>query len=85
MAWSDTVGAIASLSIAIPALKDQIYRFRREREIQKAARSPWPGLRSIVAAAWESRRHDYDGFDSFFLGGGGIGLVIAFLLKAFGL
>lgn len=84
MPLSDMIGAIASLALAIPALKDQLYRFYRERERQKASKSPWPGLRAIVASAWERRRHDYDGYDSLFLASGGLGLVLAFALKALG-
>jgi hypothetical protein len=84
MLWSDAIGAVGSLGLAIPSLKDQIYRFNREHEKQKAAQSAWPGLRAIIAAAWEKRRHDYDGSDSFFLGAGGLALVLVFVLKLLG-
>jgi hypothetical protein len=75
---------MASLALTVPAFKDQIYRLNRERENRKAIGSPWPGLRAMLAAAWERRRHDYDGSDSFFLATGGIGLVVAFLVKSLG-
>lgn len=64
MLASDAIGGVAGVLLAIPAVKDQFYRFNRERERLKAANSPWPGLRKAAQKAWEDRRNDYDGLDS---------------------
>jgi hypothetical protein len=81
MLWSDFIGAVAAAMLAVPAIKDQIYRFWRKSEEQKAPRSHWPGLRKTIADAWETKRSEYDGRDSFFLGAGAFGLFLSFLLK----
>jgi hypothetical protein len=81
MLWSDFIGAVASAMLAVPAIKDQIYRFLRKSEEQKAPGSHWPGIRNTIAGAWESKRSEYDGKDSFFLGAGALGLLLSFLLK----
>jgi hypothetical protein len=80
---SDLVGALAAIALAIPACKDQYYRFHRERQQRKAKQSPWPGLREILKEAWETKRAEYDGKDSILLAGGAIGLFVSFALKAF--
>jgi hypothetical protein len=84
MLWSDIIGAIASALLAVPAIKDQIYRFLRKSEEAKISQSRWPGLRSRIADAWEFKRAEYDGKDSFFLGAGAIGLFVSFALKVAG-
>jgi hypothetical protein len=84
MLWSDFIGAVASVMLATPAIKDQIYRFLRKSEERKALQSHWPGLRNTIAGAWETKRSEYDGKDSFFLGAGALGLLLSFILKLAG-
>lgn len=84
MALSDLIGGAGGLLIAIPAVKDQVYRFNRTSQDRKATNSPWPGLRNAASAAWEHRRNGFDGLDSLFtlLGAGGI--AGSFFMKIFG-
>jgi hypothetical protein len=70
--------------LAYPHFKDQVYRFRRESEKRRAETSPVTDLRQRLADAWESKRLEYDGFDSAILTAGAGALVIAFVLKALG-
>jgi hypothetical protein len=81
---SDVVGVVAGLMLAFPHFKDQVYRFRREREKRLAENSPVPDLRQILVDAWESKRLEYDGLDSAILAAGAGALVISFVLKAIG-
>lgn len=81
MLASDLIGAIAAGALAYPAIKDQYLRFVRERERLRAQTGSLPRYREIVAAGWEAKRSDYDGLDSLLLAGGGLGLVVAFVLK----
>ncbi|HEY2661663.1 MAG TPA: hypothetical protein VGI79_18225 [Caulobacteraceae bacterium] len=83
MLASDLFGGAGALLLAIPALKDQFYRFNREAQSRREASSPWPGLRKAAKDAWEERRNDYDGVDSLMTAAGAVGLVLAFLLKLF--
>jgi hypothetical protein len=82
--YSDVVGAIAGVALAIPPLKDQWYRFRRASVLRRQDRAPWPGIRRAVAHAWELKRIEYDGKDSIALSVGSLGLVVSFAMKAFG-
>jgi hypothetical protein len=84
MLWSDVFGILAGALLAIPPIKDQYYRFSREQQKKLARTSPLPPLRIIIANAWEERRNDYDGRDTICLASGGIGIFLAFILKAFG-
>jgi hypothetical protein len=83
MLLSDLIGGAGGIFIAIPAVKDQAYRFNREREERKAENSPWPGLRKASSRAWEHRRNDYDGYDSFMTMLGALGITRSFVLKLF--
>lgn len=78
---SDMIGGVGGILIAIPAIKDQVYRFNREREDRKAENSPWPGLRKTSSRAWERRRNSYDGYDSLMTLLGALGIALSFLLK----
>jgi hypothetical protein len=80
---SDLIGGGGGILTAVPAVKDQIYRFGREREERKAEKSPWPGLRKASSRAWERRRNDYDGYDSFMTMLGALGIALSFVLKLF--
>jgi len=81
--YSDVVGAIAGVALAIPPIKDQFYRFRRASVLRKENHSPWPGLRRAAAAAWELKRSEYDGKDSIAFAVGSLGLVVSFVMKVF--
>ena len=81
MLASDFMGAVAGVLVAIPAFKDQYYRFQREQQKRQQSSSRFPGVRATIASAWERKRSSYDGIDTAFLGAGGIGLVLSFLLK----
>lgn len=83
MLLSDLIGGAAAILLAIPAIKDQLYRFKREEERRKQTASPWPGLRKAAANAWERRRNDYDGIDSLMTAIGAAALCLAFALKLF--
>lgn len=83
MLVSDWVGGAGGILIAIPAVKDQFYRFARDDQERKAASSPWPGLRRAARSAWERRRNDYDGWDSLMTMLGAIGIALSFGLKLF--
>ena len=80
---SDWVGGVGGILIAIPAIKDQCYRFKRYAEVRNEKKSPWPGLRKIAQAAWERRRNDYDGLDSFMTMIGALGIAASFIFKIF--
>lgn len=84
MLASDIIGALASLAAAIPAIKDQVLRFRRAAEKRRESKSPVPGFRALAASAWEYKRHAYDAADSLLLAIGCVGLFLAFGLKALG-
>jgi hypothetical protein len=45
MLASDLVGFVGSLSLLIPAAKDQLYRFKTDQQTRKSEHSPWPGVR----------------------------------------
>lgn len=83
MLVSDWVGGAGGILIAVPAVKDQIYRFQRNAEERKAEHSPWPGLRRVARDAWERRRNDYDGWDLFMTMAGALGIALSFALKMF--
>lgn len=83
MLISDLVGGAGGILIAVPAVKDQFYRFHRNAEERKAANSAWPGLRNAAKNAWERKRNDYDGLDSFMTMIGAIGITLSFVLKIF--
>jgi hypothetical protein len=80
---SDLIGGAGGILIAVPAVKDQIYRFNREREERKGENSPWPGLRKASSRAWERRRNDYDGYVSFMTMLGALGITLSFVMKLF--
>jgi hypothetical protein len=80
---SDLIGGIGGVLIAVPAVKDQIYRFNRDAQDRKTKSSPWPGLRRAASAAWERRRNDYDGMDSFLTMVGALGITLSFVMKLF--
>jgi hypothetical protein len=79
--WSDLIGALAGGALFYPAAKDQVLRYKaaKERGHLRMRR-----FRQIVATAWETKRSEYDGADTFFLGAGGFGLLVSFGLKLFG-
>jgi hypothetical protein len=81
---SDLVGGLGALALAVPAVKDQYYRFRRAREAAKESTSPAPKLRQILASAWEKRRNDYDGLDSLFTAVGALLILLSFTIKLAG-
>lgn len=83
MSLSDLIGGAGGILIAVPAVKDQFYRFSREREERRSKKSPWPGLRKASSRAWEGRRNEYDGYDSFMTMLGALGITLSFLLKLF--
>ncbi|RBP01258.1 hypothetical protein DFR50_15720 [Roseiarcus fermentans] len=83
MSPSDLIGGLGGIFIAAPAVKDQIYRFYRDAEDRKAKSSPWPGLRQAAGRAWERRRNDYDGLDSFMTMIGALAITLSFVLKLF--
>ena len=83
MLLSDLTGGAGGILIAVPAVKDQIYRFNRDSQERKVKKSPWPGLRKAAGAAWERRRNDYDGLDSFMTMVGAFAIALSFLLKLF--
>ena len=83
MSPSDLIGGAGGILIAAPAVKDQIYRFNRVAQERKADHSPWPGLRRAAGRAWERRRNDYDGLDSFLTMVGALAITLSFVLKLF--
>jgi hypothetical protein len=84
MLWSDLIGVVAGLLLAIPPIKDQYYRFARNTEQERAHGSAFRAMRTRLAAAWDDKRHEYSPWDSLFLAGGAGALVLSFALKAFG-
>ena len=82
MAASDTFGILGSLALAIPAVRDQYYRFRQAAQARKRKASPWPGLRTAVMAAWQVRRDAFHPVDSLLALLGALGLAAAFMLKS---
>lgn len=78
---SDFLGGAGGVLIAVPAVKDQVYRFHREAQARRQADSPWPGLREAARNAWEQRRNDYDGTDSLVSLLGALAITLSFLLK----
>jgi hypothetical protein len=82
MLSSDGIGIIAGILLAIPPIKDQYYRYQSERERIKAETSPIRVLRLTLSTAWNDRRQDYDGKDTFCLAAGSLGLIVSFILKA---
>jgi hypothetical protein len=83
MLWSDIIGALGGVLLALPPIKDQYLRFSREHQKRLASESPLPAFRNLLSTAWEERRNEYDGRDSICLAVGGVGLVFAFALKMF--
>ena len=81
---SDVAGVVAGLMLAYPHFKDQVYRFRREREKKLAEKSPVTSYRQILVDSWEIKRLEYDGLDFAILAAGAGALVIAFVIKAAG-
>ncbi len=84
MLLSDFVGLAASIALAIPAVKDQWYRFSHAAEKRRKNRSPWPGLRGSLVQAWQEKRESFDAWDSLLVAIGAIGLCASFLLKMLG-
>jgi hypothetical protein len=41
------------------------------------------GLRKASSRAWERRRNDYDGYDSFMTMLGALGITLSFVMKLF--
>ena len=80
---SDLLGFIAALLLLIPPVKDQAYRFKAAQQERKDKRSPWPGLRNIIAQAWRRKRDSYDGWDSAFMFFGFLGLAASFFVKLY--
>jgi hypothetical protein len=80
---SDFIGGAGGVLIAIPAIKDQVYRFNRDRQKRKKGQAPWPGLRDAASRAWEGRRNAFDGYDSLLTMVGALGIALSFLLKLF--
>lgn len=83
MLLSDLIGGLGGLLLAIPALKDQYYRFKRADEARRQRSSPAPKLRQILSNAWEARRNDYDGMDSAMTAAGAVAVLLAFGFKLF--
>lgn len=84
MLASDMVGVVASLALLVPAVKDQYARFFMSKEERRARSSTWPQLRDVSASTWRAQRDGFDGWDSLFLGGGALLLLISFGLKGVG-
>jgi hypothetical protein len=80
---SDLIGGAGESCWAIPAVKDQCYRFKSNAQKRKRENSPWPGLNEIIRAAWEERRNDYDGRDSVLTMAGALGITLSFIIKLF--
>lgn len=70
--------------LAIPACKDQVYRYFRNKQTTKASQSRFSGMRRFLAGQFEERRESYSGWDSLFLGIGAFGLFLSFLFKMAG-
>ncbi len=85
MLASDVVGLLASIALAIPAVRDQLYRFRQAGQQRKKTGSPWPGLRKSLAQGWQVKRDSFYPSDSLMVAGGAIGLCASFLLKVLAL
>jgi hypothetical protein len=82
--WSDLAGTVSGVLLVVPALKDQLYRWRAAEQTRRAVGSPWPGLRLAARDAWNEHRDAYDGIDSAFTAIGAAMIVVAFGLKLFG-
>jgi hypothetical protein len=80
---SDFIGGVGEILIAIPAIKDQVYRFNSDRQKRKKANAPWPGLRDAASRAWEGGRNAFDGRDSLMTMLGALGIALSFVLKLF--
>ncbi len=85
MLTSDVIGALTGVTLSIPAVRDQYYRYARHAELQGAKGRRFARFRQAVADGWEFKRSGYDGFDSVLVAVGTLGLVAAFALKLFGL
>ena len=81
MLASDVIGVFAGVALAIPACKDQAFRYAKAREKKKAEVGKLKRFREIVAMAWEEKRADFDTLDSLLTAVGTLGLVASFLLK----
>lgn len=79
--WSDIIGIASGFLLMLPAAKDNLYRFFETTERQKKTKSPWPGLRVIVADVWKQKRDSYSALDTLLIALGGVGLMISFALK----
>jgi hypothetical protein len=84
MPWSDLIGVAAGLLLAIPPIKDQYFRFARNKQETWARGSVFRTMRTWLAAASEDKRHEYSPWDSWLLAGGAGSLVLSFALKALG-
>jgi hypothetical protein len=82
MLVSDMAGAIAGLLLAIPALRDQVERYRAKR--QQSADTMVPATRRLIARAIRLRKDGFSGHDTTLLAFGSLGLIVSFVLKLFG-
>ena len=83
MLLSDWIGGAGGILLAIPAVKDQYYRFKRDAQERKEASSPLPNLRQVLGVAWEKRRNGYEGPDSLMTLAGALAIALSFVLKLF--
>jgi hypothetical protein len=81
---SDGIGALSAVLLGVPGFKDQIYRFRQARATSEGKGHKLLPLYRDIADAWAEKRDAYSGFDALCTAGGGLLLVVTFIMKMAG-
>lgn len=78
---SDLSGLFGSIALAVPAIRDQYWRFHATRQERQAGESAIGGLRRHIRDAFEVKRNKFDAFDSLLALTGTALLMVSFGLK----
>jgi hypothetical protein len=84
MLVSDVVGLFSALLLGEPGFRDQVYRYRQASAASKGKGRKLLPLYDDVAAAWKERRDSYSRFDALCTAGGGLLLMLVFIMKLAG-